>query len=124
MFKIMIKRHFLKLYFLALFLSPNINAATVSCDFISGEAYDMSTGAWIGSAGFEDIWDIFGDGISLPMENSLLSNLDSQEIFKAGETDKGTVYLVGGDMGVEGRLSKIEGNILIVYSGFCTKGFG
>ncbi|GIR87654.1 MAG: hypothetical protein CM15mP86_11130 [Gammaproteobacteria bacterium] len=36
-------------------------------------------GAWIGSAGFEDIWDIFGDGISLPMENSLLSNLDSQE---------------------------------------------
>ena len=120
----MIKRHFLKLYFLALFLSPNINAATVSCDFISGEAYDMSTGAWIGSAGFEDIWDIFGDGISLPMENSLLSNLDSQEIFKAGETDKGTVYLVGGDLGVEGRLSKIEGNILIVYSGFCTIGFG
>ena len=107
MFKIMIKRHFLKLFFLTLFLSPNINAATVSCDFISGEAYDMSTGAWIGSAGFEDIWDIFGDGISLPMENSLLSNLDSQEIFKAGETDKGTVYLVGGDMGVEGRLRKI-----------------
>ena len=124
MFKIMIKRHFLKLYFLALFLSPNINAATVSCDFISGEAYDMSSGAWIGSAGFEDIWDIFGDGISLPMENSLLSNLDSQEIFKAGETDKGTVYLGGGDMGVEGRLSTIEGNILIVYSGFCTIGGG
>ena len=58
------------------------------------------------------------------MENSLLTNLDTQEIFKAGVTDKGTVYLVGGDMGIEGRLSKIEEGLLIVYSGFCNIGFG
>ena len=120
----MVKRHIFKLFFLAFFLSSNINAATVSCNFMSGEAYEMSSGAWIGSAGFEDIWDIFGDGVTLPMENSLLSNLDSQEIFRAGETDKGTVYLVGGDMGVEGRLTNIKGTTLIIYSGFCTIGFG
>ena len=58
------------------------------------------------------------------MENSLLSNLDAQQIFRAGETDKGIVYLVGGDMGVEGRLSSIEDGLLIIYSGFCSVGFG
>jgi hypothetical protein len=117
-------KHTFSILLLALFLSSNAKAATVSCDFISGEAYDISTGEWVGSAGYEDIWDIFGEGISLPMENSLLANLDSQEIFRAGETDKGTVYLVGGDMGVEGRLSSIEDGLIIIYSGFCTIGFG
>ena len=51
-------------------------------------------------------------------------SLDTQEIFRAGETDKGTVYLVGGDMGVEGRLSTIDDGMLIIYSGFCSIGFG
>ena len=118
------KNYLLKLILLALFLSPNIMAATVSCNFMSGEAYSTSSGAWIGSAGYEDIWDIFGDGLSLPVENSLLAKLDAQEIFRAGETDKGTVYLVGGDMGVEGRLSTIDEGMLIIYSGFCSIGFG
>ena len=66
------KNYLIKLIFLALFLSPNIKAATVSCNFMSGEAYSTSSGAWIGTAGYEDIWDIFGEGLSLPMENSLL----------------------------------------------------
>ena len=118
------KKNLLKLLVLALFLSPNIKAETVSCDFMSGEAYSISSGAWIGAAGYEDIWDIFGEGLSLPMENSLLANLDTQEIFRAGETDKGTVYLVGGDMGVEGSFSTIDDGMLIIYSGFCSVGFG
>ena len=118
------KNYLIKLIFLALFLSPNIQAATVSCNFMSGEAYSISSGAWIGTAGYEDIWDIFGEGLSLPIENSLLANLDTQEIFRAGETNKGTVYLVGGDMGVEGRLSTIDDGMLIIYSGFCSIGFG
>ena len=118
------KNYLIQLIFIALFLSSNIKAAPVSCNFMSGEAYSTSSGAWIGTAGYEDIWDIFGDGLSLPMENSLLANLDTQEIFRAGETDKGTVYLVGGDMGVEGRLSTIDDGMLIIYSGFCSIGFG
>ena len=115
------KNYLIKLIFLTLFLSPNLKAASVSCNFMSGEAYSISSGAWIGTA---DIWDIFGDGLSIPIENSLLANLDTQEIFRAGETDKGTVYLVGGDMGVEGRLSTIDDGMLIIYSGFCSIGFG
>ena len=117
-------KHTFTILLLSLFLSSNAKAATVSCDFISGEAYDISTGEWVGSAGYEDIWDIFGDDLSLPIENSLLANLDAQEIFRAGETDMGTVYLVGGDMGVEGRLSTIDDGMLIIYSGFCSVGFG
>ncbi|MBD63468.1 MAG: hypothetical protein CMD68_05230 [Gammaproteobacteria bacterium] len=109
---------------LTLFLSPNLQSATVSCNFMSGEAYSISTGEWLGTAGWEDIWDIFGEGISLPMKNSLLAKLDTQEIFKAGETDKGTVYLIGGDMGVEGRLSNIEDGVIVIYSGFCDISFG
>ena len=67
------KNYLIKLIILAIFLSPSIKAATVSCNFMSGEAYSISSGAWIGTAGYEDIWDIFGDGLSLPMENSLLA---------------------------------------------------
>ena len=50
------KKYLIKLIFLALFLSPNIKAATVSCNFMSGEAYSISSGAWIGAAGYDDIW--------------------------------------------------------------------
>ncbi len=115
-----------KIYFslILLIFSSNANSASVSCNFISGEAYDISDGEWIGSAGWEDIWDIFGEGITLPLENSLLANLDTQEIFKAGEIDTGTVYLQGGEMGVEGRLSNIEDGMITIYAGFCTIGFG
>ena len=66
----------------------------------------------------------FGERLSLPLKNSLLANLDTQEIFRAGETDKGTVYLVGGNMGVEGSFSTIDDGMLIIYSGFCSVGFG
>ena len=118
------KKRYLTILLFSLFATSNIQAATVSCNFMTGEAYELTSGAWGGSAGYEDIWDIFGDGISLPMENSLLSKLDAQEIFRAGEIDKGTVYLIGGDMGVEGKLSSIEDGLLIVYSGFCSVGFG
>ena len=52
------KKNFFKIIFLALLISPNIKAATVSCDFLSGEAYSISSGAWIGTAGYEDIWDL------------------------------------------------------------------
>ena len=107
-----------------LIFSLNTNAANVECNFTAGEAYDISSGEWVGSAGWEDIWDIFGDGITLPLENSLLQLLDSQEIFRAGSIDKGTVYLLGGEMGVEGRLSSVQDGTIIIYSGFCSIGFG
>ena len=116
----------IKVFFALFFLifSFNTNAATVGSSFTAGEAYDISSGEWVGSAGWEDIWDIFGEGITLPLENSLLQLLDSQEIFLFFSTDKGTVYLLGGEMGVEGRLSSIQDGTIIIYSGFCSIGFG
>ena len=50
------KKYLIRLVFFALFLSPNLKAATVSCNFMSGEAYSISSGAWIGAAGYDDIW--------------------------------------------------------------------
>ena len=57
-------------------------------------------------------------------DNSLLEKLDSQEIFKAGTTNNGDVFLYGGEMGIEGKLSTIKDGLLNVYSGYCDVGFG
>ena len=101
------------------------NSATIECAFMSGEIYDASTGEWSGSVPIENIWEIFGmEDISLPLENTLLANLDTGAIFSAGAIDKGTVYLMGTEMGVEGRLTSIHNGQIHIYSGYCTVGFG
>ncbi len=107
------------------FLFPiNLFAAKVSCSFDTGEAYELSSGAWLGQATFDDIWDIFGEGLELDLDNDLLEKLDSQEIFWAGETDNGEVYLAGSDYGVYGRLSFVDDEMIVIYSGYCDVGFG
>ena len=108
-----------------LFCAGTANSATVECGFMSGEIYDASTGEWSGSVPLENIWEIFGmEDISLPLENTLLANLDTGAIFTAGKIDKGTVYLMGSEMGVEGRLTNVQDGQIHIYSGFCTVGFG
>jgi len=111
-------------YVTILLLSKNILAAKVNCNFDTGEAYDISTGAWLGQADWESIWDIFGEGLELDLDNVLLAKLDTQEIFLAGETPNGEVYLAGSDYGVYGRLSGVEDGMIYIYSGFCDVGFG
>ena len=74
-----------------IFFSSNLYAAKLNCIFDTGESYDISTGAWKGQVDWESLWDIFGEGLNLNLDNSLLSKLDTQEIFLAGETDKGQV---------------------------------
>lgn len=64
------------------------------------------------------------DGIELPLENSLLANLDAQVPFYVGDVQRGRVYLMGGDMGVEGKLIDVEEDIITIYDGFCEIGFG
>ena len=70
------------------------------------------------------LMEIFGDGLSLPLENSLLGNLDTGKVFLAGEVDRGSVYLKGGDMGVEGKLIGVNENVITIYEGMCNIGFG
>ena len=59
-------------------------AAGVSCEFNTGESYNSSTGAWTSSIGYDPLYDMFGDGVEVELEMSLLAKLDTQEIVPAG----------------------------------------
>lgn len=110
--------------FLCLFISEKSHAASVTCEFLSGTTYNTS-GEWVAEADMVSIFELFGmDGLKLPLKNSLLGNLDAQKIFLAGETEHGKIYLLGGDMGVSGKAIKVEGNLIKIYDGMCTVGFG
>ncbi len=77
------------------------NAADVVCSFMS-ETQINTNGEWLKTkTDFMDLYDIFGDGLVLPLENSLLANLDTGMPFYAGSVDRGNVFLMGSDMGVE-----------------------
>ena len=108
----------------AVFLGGSANAATVSCNFMS-ETQLTKDGEWIKSEmDFMKLFELFGDGIELPLENSLLANLDAQIPFYVGDVQRGRVYLMGGDMGVEGKLIDVDGDIITIYDGFCDISFG
>ena len=99
-------------------------AATVSCSFMS-ETQITKDGVWLKSEmDFMKLFELFGDGIELPLENSLLANLDTQAPFYVGDVQRGQVYLMGGDMGVEGKLIYVEGDIITIYDGMCDISFG
>jgi len=121
------KKYFILLSFtLTLFIQSTIAfAAKVTCNFDTGEKYGISDGAWQGSMGMESLWEMFGmEGLTLPLENSLLAKLDTEEIFIAGNTDKGDVYLAGSEDGIYGRMTTILNGSIVIYSGYCDVGFG
>ncbi len=71
------------------------DAATIKCDFMI-ETKITQSGEWLSTeTDWMKIWDMFGDGLELPLENSLLSKLDSGEVFLAGYVRRGMVYLRG-----------------------------
>ena len=70
------------------------------------------------------LYEMFGDGLELALENSLLGKLDSQQHFLAGEVSRGRVYLMGSDSGVQGKLIQVDGDRIAIYDGFCQVGFG
>ena len=84
-----------------------------------------TSGEWLKTEmDFMKLYEMFGDGLSIPLENSLLANLDAEKPFVAGKVDRGTVYLMGGDMGVTGKLINVDGNVINVFDGMCSIGFG
>ena len=102
----------------------NANAAKVECSFMS-ETTISTSGEWLATEmDFMKLMDLFGDGLTLPLENSLLSNLDTGEVFLAGEVDRGKVFLQGSDMGVTGKLIGVNGDVITIYDGMCSIGFG
>jgi hypothetical protein len=112
------------LMFLGLFLSQPSYAASVQCSFMS-ETQITTNGEWIKSEiDFMKLYDMFGDGLNMPLADTLLENLDTQQPFFAGVVDRGKVYLLGGDAGVEGKLIDVSGDTITIYDGFCSVGFG
>ena len=106
------------------FSAGNANAAKVECSFLSQTTISTS-GEWIATEmDFMKLIELFGDGLTLPLENSLLGNLDTGTVFLAGEVDRGKVFLRGGEMGVEGKLIGVNGDIITIYDGMCNIGFG
>jgi hypothetical protein len=116
----------LRFLFVATFfsLSSLAHAASVDCSFMS-EVKISSGGEWLKSeTDFMALLEKFGDGLALKIDNALLSKLDSGQPFFAGETRLGKVYLMGSEMGVEGKLINVDGDELTITDGMCTVGFG
>ena len=111
--------------FLCLFNSEKSYAASVTCQFLSGTTYSAS-GEWVKEdSDMMSIMKMFGmEGLKLPLKSSLLGKLDAKEIFLAGETEHGKVYLLGGETGVSGKSIKVQGDLMTIYDGMCTVGFG
>ena len=117
------KRLFLIISLLYLIFKVSF-AANVSCMFMS-ETNISKSGEWLGTeSDMMKLMDMFGDSLNLPLENSLLGKLDKGEVFLAGKTKRGNVYLMGGDMGVQGKLISVKNDTITIYDGMCEIGFG
>jgi len=100
------------------------NAATVSCMFMS-ETQINTSGEWLKTeTDFMKLMEMFGDGMTMKLDNSLLGQLDSGKPFLAGKINRGSVYLMGSDVGVQGKLTSVNGDVITVYDGLCDVGFG
>ena len=109
---------------LVFFSAGSAHAAKVECSFMS-ETTISTSGEWMATEmDFMKLMELFGDGLTLPLESSLLGNLDTGAVFLAGEVDRGKVFLKGGDMGVEGKLIGVDGDVITIYDGMCNIGFG
>lgn len=105
-------------------VSSVAQAASVKCSFMS-ETQISPDGTWLKTeTDISKLIKIFGDGLELPLENSLLGNLDTKLPFFAGETERGKVYLMGGPIGVQGKNISVEGDVITIYDGMCTISFG
>ena len=101
------------------------NAATVTCTFMS-ETVVSKDGVWVKTEmDFMKLFELFGqEGLKLELENSLLAKLDTEEVFLAGESKLGKVYLSGSAAGISGKNIKVENDLITMYDGMCQISFG
>ncbi len=104
--------------------SSSAFAANVTCNFYS-ETHISKTGEWLkDDQDIMKLMEMFGDGLVLKIDNALLAKLDSQQPFLAGEVSRGAVYLMGGDVGITGKLISVEEELITLYDGMCQVSFG
>ena len=105
-------------------VQPIAHGATVSCMFMN-ETQITTSGEWLKSeTDFMKLMEMFGDGLKIPLKNTLLGKLDSKQPFLAGAVARGNVYLMGGDGGVTGKLINVKNDVITTYEGMCTVTFG
>ncbi len=107
----------------ALFFQRPSHAAIVDCSFMTGTKVNLN-GEWIKAYDYMSLLDVFTDNIRLKISNSLLGNLDSKRPFYVGSVRRGKVYLMGGDMGIEGKLISREDDTITIYDAMCSIEFG
>ena len=104
--------------------SNSASAASVNCAFMS-ETVISQSGKWVKSeTDFMKMMELFGNGLKLNLENSLLGKLDTKQPFLAGKVKRGSVYLMGSDFGVQGKLIGVTGDQIAIYDGMCQVVFG
>ena len=108
---------------LALLSQRPSHAAIVDCSFMTGTKVNFN-GEWLKAYDYMSLMDIFTDNIRLKISNSLLGRLDSKKPFYVGSVRRGKVYLMGGDMGVEGKLISREDDTITIYDAMCSIEFG
>ena len=109
----------------AILLPAMSQAATVECFFSSVDRFS-STGIWEGRIA-EDRWfDWSFQEIDIDLNAEILKKLDERVPFLAGNAGQGDVYVVGTEMGVDGRLITVDetGDYFTIWSGFCDISFG
>ena len=106
-----------------LFFQRPSHAAVVDCSFMTGTKVN-SNGEWVKAYDYMSLLDVFTDSLRLKISNSLLGRLDSKQPFYVGSVKRGKVYLMGGDMGIEGKLINKEGNSITIYNAMCSIEFG
>jgi|GEM_PF-2413136 len=115
-----------KLALTTLFLcfSTVSQAATVQCSFLS-ETKLNTQGQWLSTEmDLMKLMEMFGDGLKMKLEDTLLKKLDLKTPFYVGEVSRGKVYLKGGDMGIEGKLTNVQSGVITIYDGSCQVSFG
>ena len=99
-------------------------SAVVTCTFDHATKLTKD-GVWLNKiTDYETLYELFGDGLIMPLKNDLLAKLDSKEIFHAATMPLGSVYLMGGEDGLVGKLTSVKGDIIDIYDGYCSVAFG
>lgn len=100
-----------------LFQRPS-HAAIVDISFMTGTKVKLN-GALIKANNYISLLGILAENIRLKISNSLLGDLDSKTPFYVGSVRRGKVYLMGGDMGIEGKLISREDDVITFYDAIC-----
>ena len=97
-----------------------IKAAEVNCGFLTENTFSKS-GEWLAQDdNWQELLEIFPEGISISLEPPLDRKLESGRVFSPGEFEQGKFYVRGTQHGAEGKVIKVKDEQIIIYEGVCS----